>query len=177
MFESAIREVKRKYVKANQLPKTGTQVLMDIQGMTMVVLDKSNGNLSWRLSPECFSTWKRYTRIYSWVMRFISNCHVNKEHRMKGELSLYEIRDTEKLIIKNIQREVFYNEYVALQKRKQLPIDSKLLGLCPKLDEDRIMRSDSQLQYAEFLPYDVRYPILLPRKHWVTLFYCHENIG
>ena len=43
--ESAIREVKRKYVKVNQLPKTGTQVLMDIQGMTMVVLDKSNGNL------------------------------------------------------------------------------------------------------------------------------------
>ena len=105
--ESAIREVKRKYVKANQLPKTGTQVLMDIQGMTMVVLDKSNGNLSWRLSPECFSSWKRYTRIYSWVMRFISNCHVNKEHRMKGELSLDEIRDTEKLIIKNMQREVF----------------------------------------------------------------------
>ena len=61
-----------------------------------------------------------------------------------------------------MQREVFYNEYVALQKRKQLPIDSKLLGLCPKLDEDGIMRSDSRLQYAEFLPYDVRYPILLP---------------
>ena len=49
-------------------------------------------------------------------MRFISNCHVNKEYRMKGELSLDEIRDTKKLIIKNMQREVFYNEYVALQK-------------------------------------------------------------
>ena len=30
------------------------------------------------------------------------------------------------------------------------------------------MRSDSRLQYAEFLPYDVRYPNLLPRKNWVT---------
>jgi len=26
---------------------------------------------------------------------------------------------------------------------------------------------DGGLTYAEFLPYDVRYPIILPRKHWV----------
>ena len=59
------------------------------------------------------------TRIYSWVMRFISNCHVNKEHRMKGELSLDEIRDTKKLIIKNMQREVFYNEYICSLTEKK----------------------------------------------------------
>ena len=118
---------------------------MDAQNITMVALDKSNSDLSWRLHPEHFSSWKRYTRVYSWVMRFINNCHINKEHRMKGELSLDKIRDAEKLIIKNMQREVFYNEYVALQKRRQLPIDSKLLGLSPKLDENGMMRSDSRL--------------------------------
>ena len=159
--EQATKEIKKKYVKVNQLCENGTQALMDVQSITMVALDKSNHDLSWRLHPECFSSWKRYTRVYSWVMRFINNCHINKEHRVKGELSLDEIRDAKKLIIKNMQREVFY-EYVALQKRRQLPIDSKLLGLCPKLDEDGIMRSDGRLQYAEFLPYDVRYPILLP---------------
>ena len=109
-------------------------------------------------------------------MRLINN-FINKEHRMKGELSLDEIRDAEKLIIKNMQREVFCNEYVALQKRRQLPIDSKLLGLCPKLDKDGMMKSDSWLQYAEFLSYDVRYPILLSRKNWVTKLivkYYHE---
>ena len=30
------------------------------------------------------------------------------------------------------------------------------------------MRSDSRLQYAEFLPYNTRYPIILPRKNLVT---------
>ena len=40
--------------------------------------------------------------------------------------------------------------------------------LCPQLDDDRIMRSDGQLKYAEFLPYDTRYPIILPMKNWVT---------
>jgi len=39
------------------------------------------------------------------------------------------------------------------------------------------MRSDGRLTYAEFLPYDVRYPIILPRKNWVTkviVKYNHE---
>ena len=80
---------------------------MDGQNITMVALDKSNSDLSWRLSPECFSSWKRYTRVYSWVVRFINNCYVNKEHRMKGELSLDEIRDAEKLIIKTCKEKFF----------------------------------------------------------------------
>ena len=43
-----------------------------------------------------------------------------------------------------------------------------MFGLCPKLHEDEVIRLNSQLQYAEFLPYDVRDPIVLPPKHWVT---------
>ena len=79
-----------------------------------------------------------------------------------------EIRDAEKQITKYVRYEAFHDEYVALKKGKQLPINSKLLGLCPRLDEDGIMRSDSRLQYAEFLPYNVRYPIILPQKNSVT---------
>ena len=48
-------------------------------------------------------------------------------------------------------------------------MSSKLFGLCPRLDEDGVIRLNTRLQYAEFLPYDVRHPIVLPRKHWVTL--------
>ena len=45
-------------------------------------------------------------------MRFINNYHVNKEHKMKGELSLDENRITEKLINKKQAKKSFYNEYV-----------------------------------------------------------------
>ena len=79
-----------------------------------------------------------------------------------------EIKDAEKQIIKNAQRKSFQDEYVALQKGKPLPSTSKLLNLCPRLDEDALMRCDSWLQYAEFLPYDVRYPIILPRRNYTT---------
>ena len=36
------------------------------------------------------------------------------------------------------------------------------------MDEDGLMRCNSRLQYAEFLPYNVRYPIILPRKSSLT---------
>ena len=41
------------------------------------------------------------------------------------------------------------------------------------------MRSESQLQYADFLPYDVRYPIILPRRNWVTklIKYGYHEMG
>ena len=52
--------------------------------------------------------------------------------------------------------------------KKELPKHSKLFGLCPKLDSEGMIRSDERLTYAEFLPYDVWYPIILPQKNWVT---------
>ena len=41
------------------------------------------------------------------------------------------------------------------------------------------MRSDGRLKYAEFLPYNTRYPIILPRKSWVTklIIKHHHELG
>ena len=36
------------------------------------------------------------------------------------------------------------------------------------LDEDRLIRCNGRLKHAEFLPYDVKFPIVLPRKSDVT---------
>ena len=79
-----------------------------------------------------------------------------------------KIEDTEVQVIKSAQREAFPEEYLALQRRKELPKNSKLLAFRPRLDEEGQMRCDSQLKYAEFLSHDARFPIILPRKHQVT---------
>ena len=76
--------------------------------------------------------------------------------------------DTELCAIKEMQRKTFREEYLSLVSHKQLPTNSKLLGLYPRLGSEDVMRSDEQLRHAEFLPYDIRYPIILPRKNWVT---------
>ncbi|XP_045178062.2 uncharacterized protein LOC123538159 [Mercenaria mercenaria] len=42
------------------------------------------------------------------------------------------------------------------------------------------MRSDSRLKFAKFIPYEVRFPIILPREHSVTKLIiknCHEKVN
>ena len=58
-----------------------------------------------------------------------------------------------------MQREIFYEEYSALIRKDKLPKHSKLLKRCLQLNGDGIMRSDGQLKYVKFLPYNTRYPI------------------
>ena len=44
--------------------------------------------------------------------------------------------------------------------------------------DDGVIRSDGQLKFAGFLPYDTRFPIILPLWHWVTKLivkHCHER--
>ena len=131
---------------------------------------------SWRLNPKRFSGWKRFTRVHVWVRRFVDNCRCHA--RQSGELKPSEIEDTEVQVIKSAQREAFPEEYLALQRQKELPKNSKLLALRPRLDEEGQMRCDSRLKYAEFLSHDARFPIILPRKHQFTKLivkYFHEE--
>ena len=143
---------------------------------TMTAVNANNVQ-SWRLQPTLFSSWQRMVRIRAWVNRFIINCR-NADNRIRGELTPDEIRETENAIIAEAQRESFPLELHSLQSGKELPKNSKLLGLRPRLHEDGLIRSNGRLQYAEFLPFDVCFPIILPRKHWVTKLlvkYYHEQ--
>ena len=45
---------------------------------------------------------------------------------------------------------------------------SKIRVLCPKLDKKGILRSDTRLEHAEFLNFNSKYPIILPKRHRVT---------
>lgn len=121
-----------------------------------------------RLDPRNFSSWKRSQRVQNWVRRFIKNCQLPTEERKRGELTTEEIVDEQIELIKQAQKTAFPEEYSALEQKKQLPRNSKLMPLNPKLDEDGLIRSDSRLKYAEFISYDTRYPIILPRKNWIT---------
>ena len=71
-------------------------------------------------------------------------------------------------LIRLAQREAFKDKWKALSTGIRLPSNSKLVALKPKLDDDGLMRSDGRLAHAQFLSYDVRYPVILPRKNWVT---------
>ena len=123
---------------------------------------------TWRLHPSRYSNWTRLLRVRAWVHRFLNNCGMPPEERGSGELSSQEISDAETDIIKEAQQEAFQEEYKALANFKSVPQNSKLLSLNPILDEDGLLRSDGRLHYADYLPFDARYPVILPRKGGVT---------
>ncbi|XP_067676275.1 uncharacterized protein [Haliotis asinina] len=98
--------------------------------------------------------------------------------RVSGELTYEELLDAEIYHISRAQREEFNKEVSALENRKQLSTSSKLIGLDPMLDEDGLIRCRGRLQHAKFLPFDAKFPIVLPRRNWVTKLIvkkCHED--
>ena len=122
----------------------------------------------WRLKPSNFSSWKILSRITAWVHRFLLNCRSSKDKRNYGELQAEEIVEAELSIIKQAQQSGFKEEYQRLRSKRPLSQHSSIYQLLPKLDSDGIMRIDGRLKYAEFLSQDMRNPILLPRKKWLT---------
>ena len=163
---SCSRELKRKY---NSTLISSVATLVNVEE-----LDKG----IWRLHPNRFSSWRKLTRILAWVLIFINNC--TQENKIsQAELNVEEILDAENHLIKEIQKKEFKEEYLALITKKELPTHSKLLCLCPKLDSEGVIRADGQLTYAEFLPYNVRYPIILPQKSWITklIVKYHHELG
>ena len=106
-------------------------------------------------------------KLHARVRRVIHNM-LNPENRQNNKKLLPEdIRDAEEKIVQRAQQGAFCEEYEALERKKPIQ-HSILLKLNPMLDEQGLIRSDSRLQYTEYLPYDVRFPVILPRGHWVT---------
>ena len=89
-----------------------------------------------------------------------------------------EIKDAEAHVIRKVQQDAFASEYHQLLKGQQVKSDSKLISLQPCIDEDGLLRCNGRLRYKDCLPYDARYPILLPRNNWVTKLivkFCHKK--
>ena len=126
------------------------------------------------LKPRDYSSLLRLKRVLAWIKRFIDNGRKQKENRTSGELLSEELKRAEVQIIHHTQVIEFTDEWKALSCGKTLPSSSKLLGFQPKLDEDGLIRPDGRLKHAEFLPYDMRYPIILPRRNWVTKLIVKE---
>ena len=126
------------------------------------------------IDPSRYSSWLKLKRIRAWIDRFIENCQKPKSDRITGDLSAEELYQAEIKLIKETQRSHFPEEWHSIMRGQKLPSNSKLLGLQPKIDNDGLMRSDSRLKHAKFLSYDVRYPVILPRKSWVTKLIVKE---
>ena len=121
-----------------------------------------------RLEPQRYSSWSKLTRVSARVNRFIENCRLPVALRREGALQPDEVISAGMQFIREAQGEVFKEEMRAIKGGRELPSASKLQPLRPMLDDDAVLRCDGRLRYAEYLPWETRFPIILPRSHWVT---------
>ena len=100
--------------------------------------------------------------------------------RVRGPANIDDITDAEMLLIKHAQHNAFKDEIGALRGKKPLPNKSKLLPLRMIVDNEDLLRCDSQLKYSSCLPWATKYPVILPRNSQVKKSFikdCHERSG
>ena len=146
--------------------------------MVMMAIMQSDTESLWRLNPKRHSSWKILIRICAWVIRFITNARRLVNAKINGELLPPEVKGAEDWLIRTTQEESFAEEYKLLKTGKITPNSSKLICLQPIMDDYGIMRCNSRIVNAEFLPVETRYPVILPRTSGVTkliIKQCHED--
>ena len=145
----------------------------------------------WRLDPLRYSKWYRVktkreleiglslVRVTAWVCRFTGNCRKSAEQRERGELKPLELQNAEEFIIREVQSKVYSAEIEPLRRNKEILRGSTLARFNPVL-VNGILRSNTRLRHADDLPYDVKCPIILPKRNHVTgliVKYYHELEG
>ena len=86
------------------------------------------------------------------------------------EITADEYLDSETTLIILMQRRVFADDLQKLKAGQPLSSSSKLCGLQPFIDDDKVIRANTRLQNADYLSYGARFPIVLPRHHHLVKF-------
>ena len=82
-------------------------------------------------------------------------------------LPVHALNQAKFLIIQNVQREVYQEDIVCLERSRKLPKTSPLIKLNPVIDSNGLLRVGGRLDRAD-LDYEERHPLILPSSHHVT---------
>ncbi|XP_055614983.1 uncharacterized protein LOC129761292 [Toxorhynchites rutilus septentrionalis] len=157
-----------------------------------------------------FSKWNVLVRTIASVFRFISNCKRKtkglpietlkpterqakalKQNTMaciRVPLQQEEYEKAEHCLLKMAQAESFIDELKVLKRNKDRPINQWLLlekssplkKLTPLIDENGLIRMEGRCERAEDLPFDLRFPVILPDNSRITNLIVqnlHERCG
>lgn len=72
------------------------------------------------------------------------------------------------------------NQHLPCEKQFSLEKGSYLYDKSPFLDDNGVIRMEGRTKYGEFIPFELRFPIILPRRHPITtklLEHYHQKLG
>ncbi|XP_055308873.1 uncharacterized protein LOC129572795, partial [Sitodiplosis mosellana] len=127
-----------------------------------------------------FSNYERMLRVISRCLRW-----KYRKSNFNEPITSTELVETEKTLIKSIQRDAFTNEIEQLHKimnapimgnKKTVNIDPKstICNLEPYLDGNGILRVGGRVKKS-FLPEDAKHPIILPSKNHFSVLLTRQT--
>ena len=114
--------------------------------------------------------WNRVVSTVAYVFRAIKNFKL-RNHDERDQLPFVrasERTEAETFLLKKAQWESFADDIVVLTKRQQLSSKSEIKDLSPEIMSDGLIRMRSRLEFADYLPDSVKFPIILSRCHEIT---------
>lgn len=113
--------------------------------------------------PIRVGTWSKLVRATALARR------IPLKLPKKGNMTAVEIKEAEVELYLEAQRE-FASEREAVEREAQhrIPTKSELFGHQLFIDDQKLIRFRSRHLLAPTLPYDAKFPIVLPRNHLIT---------
>ncbi|XP_065074451.1 uncharacterized protein LOC135698403 [Ochlerotatus camptorhynchus] len=167
------------YEKKSEWPSSGFEVPEETTEELRSAYICSNFLTVPIIEVERFSKYERLLRSVAYVYRFQEKSLRRAENtQCEGaeELSSEELQKAKRSLWRLAQSECYLDEVATLkhnsqlkrEQQKALDRSSSIAKLPPLLDEHGVLRVDSRIAAADYVPYDTRYPIILPRGHRIT---------
>ena len=118
-----------------------------------------------------FSSWFKLKKCVAWLRKFIvwiKNKSVNRT------ITVQEMSEAETAVLKYVQRSSYPDEVKCLSVNSEIPKSSVIYSLDPFTDTDGVLRVRGRLRNAT-LPYESKYPAILPNSHHVTILIIRET--
>lgn len=112
------------------------------------------------------STLYRLQRVMSFCLRFINNIR-NSPEKLKGKLTVKELDDSLKMLVKIAQAQSFHSDILSLKQTSFVNKTSRLKCLDPFLDADGVLRVGGRLGNSN-LSYDNKHQMIICPKHPLT---------
>ncbi|XP_062703633.1 uncharacterized protein LOC134286082 [Aedes albopictus] len=157
---------------------------------------------------QMMSRWTHIVRVTSYVLRFAANCRRkqkgepiwttkavgNHTKLLKSQwshicwpLQQEEFQKAETVLWKQAQLAGFPDEVCTMKRAQRANLTSAkiergslLYKLTPVMDDNGVIRVGGRLEKAEFLPFDTKFPIILPKDDVITsrlVQHYHERFG
>ena len=125
-----------------------------------------------------YSSWFRLKKAVAWLIRFGEWLRKGKP-KLNSDLTVDEIQNAEKSIIRHVQRRRYSDELTSLASGKQVSHKSTIFKLEPFRDQDSMLRVQGRLQRAPITD-SAKHPLILPKEHHVAeliVRHTHEWIS